>query len=107
MAPPPPPPVQAGFAPSPPAPYGAPPARTGASKAAIVVVLAIVILAGVGIAALSFMGGGGQVGDCVEEWQYQDATRKENWTRAECDAFCSSGVNSNHLACYFEGYRIR
>lgn len=107
MAPPPPPPVQGGQAPPPSAPYGAPPVRTGAPRAAIVVILAIVILAGVGIAAISLMGGGGELGACVEEWQSQDATRKENWTRGECESFCASGVNSNHLACYFEPYRIR
>jgi hypothetical protein len=72
------------------------------------VVLAIVILAGIGVAAISLMGGGGDLGACVEEWQYQGATRKENWTRAECQAFCDGPVNDGvHLACYFDSYRIR
>lgn len=70
-APPPPPaPQSASYGPPPPAPYGALPARGGRSKAVIVVVLAIVILAGVGIAAFSFIGGGDQLGACVEGWEF-------------------------------------
>jgi len=103
---PPPPPMQ-----GPPTGYPAappPPPGSNAPKAAIIVVLAIVILAGIGVAAFSLIGGGDQLGACVEEWRYQSPTRKENWTRSECQAFCDGPVNDGvHLACYFDPYRIR
>ena len=90
--------------PYPAAPYPAP-RPTGARNVAVLAVVTVLILFLVGGAlAWLFIAGPQQTGACVEEWQYQSATRKENYTRAECDAFCASGVNPNHLRCYFDPY---
>jgi len=80
--------------------------RSGAGTKVAVVVIAVVLVLGLVGAAVAWylLAGPAQTGACVEEWQYQSPTRKEGYTRAECESFCASGVNSNHLACYFEPY---
>jgi hypothetical protein len=91
--------------PPPPGPYGAPPSRPGASKAVVAAVVIVLVLALLGVGGWFLLSGPEQMGACVEEWRYQGTTRKENWTRSECQAFCDGPVNDGvHLACYFDPY---
>ena len=84
--------------------YPTPPPKSAKPIVLIVVIILVVgMLVGAGV-GYYYLLGSGHVGDCVEEWAHQPLTRKEGWTRGECEAFCSSGVNPNHLACYFEPY---
>src|SRR3989304_2368532 len=88
------------FHPPPPPPPAAP-SRPGASKAVVAAVVIVLVLALLGVGGWFLIAGPEQMGACVEEWQYQGTTRKENWTRSECQAFCDGPVNDGvHLACY-------